>query len=115
MRRSAVRSRTQSRKMPATTHAPAGKSSAERRGAPVFAYVRADRSPIFERGVITRPDLVLVADETIVPVPAAGVLVGLDAHLLQHADKDVAQRGIVVRTERQVLPMAKPTAREDDR
>ncbi len=53
---------------------------AERRGAPVFAYVRADRAPIFERGVILRPDLVLVADDTIVPVPGAGVLAGLDGH-----------------------------------
>ncbi|MEO2168127.1 MAG: 2-oxoacid:acceptor oxidoreductase family protein [bacterium] len=35
---------------------------AERRGAPVFAYVRADRAPINERGVIRRPDLVVVAD-----------------------------------------------------
>jgi len=52
---------------------------AERRGAPIFAYVRADRAPIFERGVILRPDLVLVADDTIVPVPGAGVLAGLDA------------------------------------
>jgi pyruvate ferredoxin oxidoreductase gamma subunit len=53
---------------------------AERRGAPIFAYVRAARAPIFERGIITNPDLVLVADDTIVPVPAAGVLAGLDAH-----------------------------------
>ena len=50
---------------------------AERRGAPLFAYVRADRRPIHERGVITRPDLVLVADESLVPVPSAGVLQGL--------------------------------------
>ena len=50
---------------------------AERRGAPIFAYVRADRQPIKERGVITRPDLVIVADETLVPVPAAGVLQGV--------------------------------------
>ncbi|MFM2129618.1 MAG: hypothetical protein RL477_1164 [Pseudomonadota bacterium] len=53
---------------------------AERRGAPIFAYVRADRAPIFERGVIRNPDLVLVADETLVPIPVAGVLDGLDAH-----------------------------------
>jgi pyruvate ferredoxin oxidoreductase gamma subunit len=50
---------------------------AERRGAPIFAYVRAARAPIHERGVITRPDLVIVADETLVPVPAAGVLQGI--------------------------------------
>jgi pyruvate ferredoxin oxidoreductase gamma subunit len=50
---------------------------AERRGAPIFAYVRAAKRPIHERGVITRPDLVVVADETLVPVPAAGVLQGV--------------------------------------
>jgi pyruvate ferredoxin oxidoreductase gamma subunit len=52
---------------------------AERRGAPIFAYVRAARTPIHERGVITRPDLVIVADETLVAVPAAGVLQGVTA------------------------------------
>jgi pyruvate ferredoxin oxidoreductase gamma subunit len=55
---------------------------AERRGAPIFAYVRADQGPINERGIIRRPDLVVVADETLVPVPAAGVLAGIDAHTL---------------------------------
>ena len=50
---------------------------AERRGAPIFAYVRADRRPINERGVIRRPDLVIVADETLVLIPAAGVLEGI--------------------------------------
>lgn len=53
--------------------------AAERRGAPIFAYVRADRRPIHERGVIERPDLVVVADESLVPLPAAGVLAGVDA------------------------------------
>lgn len=50
---------------------------AERRGAPIFAFVRAARAPIRERGIITRPDLVIVADETLVPVAAAGVLQGV--------------------------------------
>jgi pyruvate ferredoxin oxidoreductase gamma subunit len=50
---------------------------AERRGAPIFAYVRAAKAPIHERGVIARPDLVVVTDETLVAVPAAGVLQGL--------------------------------------
>ena len=36
---------------------------AERRGAPIFAYVRAARETINERGIITRPDLVIVADD----------------------------------------------------
>jgi pyruvate ferredoxin oxidoreductase gamma subunit len=52
---------------------------AERRGAPIFAYVRAARTRINERGIITRPDLVVVADDTLVPVPAAGVLAGISA------------------------------------
>jgi pyruvate ferredoxin oxidoreductase gamma subunit len=52
---------------------------AERRGAPIFAYVRADRRPINERGVIRQPDLVIVADETLVLIPAAGVLEGISA------------------------------------
>jgi pyruvate ferredoxin oxidoreductase gamma subunit len=50
---------------------------AERRGAPIFAYVRAARETINERGIITRPDLVIVADDTLVPVPASGVLAGV--------------------------------------
>ncbi len=50
---------------------------AERRGAPIFAYVRASKSAIQERGIIRRPDLVLVADDTLVTIPAAGVLSGV--------------------------------------
>ena len=50
---------------------------AERRGAPIFATVRADRKPIRERGVIPRPHLVVCADETLLPVATAGVLAGL--------------------------------------
>ncbi|NIP29808.1 MAG: hypothetical protein GTO02_05940, partial [Candidatus Dadabacteria bacterium] len=50
---------------------------AERRGAPIFAYVRASKQPIYERGIIKRPDLVIVADETLVPIPASGVLSGI--------------------------------------
>jgi len=53
---------------------------AERRGAPIFSFVRADRKPIHERGIITRPDLVLIADDTLVAIPAAGCLQGLDEH-----------------------------------
>ncbi|UCC56442.1 MAG: 2-oxoacid:acceptor oxidoreductase family protein [Gammaproteobacteria bacterium] len=53
---------------------------AERRGAPIFAYVRAAREAIDERGIITRPDLVIVADDTLVPEPASGVLAGVDEH-----------------------------------
>jgi len=52
---------------------------AERRGAPLYATVRAARTPIHERGVVNHPDLVIVADETLVPIPAANVLLGVSA------------------------------------
>ena len=66
--------------------------SAERRGAPIFAYVRADNQPINERGVITQPDLVIVADDSLIPVPASGVLSGVDQHtvLLINSDESAA-------------------------
>ena len=50
---------------------------AERRGAPVSAYVRIARAAIFERGVIPVPDLVVVADDTLLDDPAAAPLAGL--------------------------------------
>ena len=53
---------------------------AERRGAPIFAYVRAAKKAINERGVINQPDLVIVADDSLVAVPAAGVLQGITEH-----------------------------------
>jgi pyruvate ferredoxin oxidoreductase gamma subunit len=53
---------------------------AERRGAPIDASVRASRAPLRERGALRSPDLVVVADETLIAVAAAGVLAGVDAH-----------------------------------
>ena len=68
---------------------------AERRGAPIFAYVRADKAPVNERGIITQPDLVIVADDTLVGMPAAGVMQGVDHHTVllinSHEDADVWQ------------------------
>jgi pyruvate ferredoxin oxidoreductase gamma subunit len=52
----------------------------ERRGAPVSAYTRIAKDPIRERGVIVRPDLVVVADASLIADPAARVLEGLDEH-----------------------------------
>jgi pyruvate ferredoxin oxidoreductase gamma subunit len=43
---------------------------AERRGAPLYATVRAALHPIDERGEILRPDLVVLADEMLAAVPA---------------------------------------------
>lgn len=63
---------------------------AERRGAPIFAYVRAARNPINERGVINRPDLVVVADDTLVPIPAAGVMQGVTEGTVLLVDSTVS-------------------------
>lgn len=49
---------------------------AERRGAPIFAYVRASRGPVNERGVIHNPDLVLVADETLALISSGEIMRG---------------------------------------
>jgi len=57
----------------------APKYGAERRGAPIFSTVRAAREPINERGIVHHPDLVVVADDTLLAVPAAGTLLGIDA------------------------------------
>ncbi|MEM5793544.1 MAG: 2-oxoacid:acceptor oxidoreductase family protein [Candidatus Aenigmatarchaeota archaeon] len=37
---------------------------AERRGAPVVSFVRIDEKPILERGYITKPDIILILDDT---------------------------------------------------
>ncbi len=64
---------------------------AERRGAPIVAYVRAARAPIDERGTIANPDLVVVADASLFQVPTAAVLQGIDgrAALLIATAEDV--------------------------
>lgn len=61
---------------------------AERRGAPIFAYVRASREVINERGIIRRPDLIVVADDSLMPVPAAGILQGAEQHTILLVNSD---------------------------
>ncbi len=52
---------------------------AERRGAPIAAFTRLAHEPILERGAITSPDLVVVADDTLLTEPAAQPLAGCDS------------------------------------
>lgn len=49
---------------------------AERRGAAVTAFARISETPIRERGMIAQPDLIVLADDTLLNDPAAGVLAG---------------------------------------
>jgi pyruvate ferredoxin oxidoreductase gamma subunit len=82
---------------------------AERRGAPIFAYVRASREPINERGIIQQPDLVLVADDTLVAVPAAGVLNGIAEQtilvLYSNTDEQTWQRRLNLNCRILVIPV----------
>lgn len=86
---------------------------AERRGAPIFAYVRAARKTIHERGIIRQPDLVIVADDTLIPIPAAGVLSGISKKsiLLIHSSTDSAtwQQRLNHAGQILTLPVALPT------
>jgi pyruvate ferredoxin oxidoreductase gamma subunit len=51
---------------------------AERRGAPVAAFTRIAKEPIRERGIITHPNLVVVADASLIGDPTARVFEGVD-------------------------------------
>jgi pyruvate ferredoxin oxidoreductase gamma subunit len=51
---------------------------AERRGAPVAAFTRIANEPIRERGLIVRPDLVMIADASLIQDPAARVRDGVE-------------------------------------
>jgi pyruvate ferredoxin oxidoreductase gamma subunit len=51
---------------------------AERRGAPVAAFTRIAKEPIHERGLIARPDLVVIGDASLIQDPTARVLDGIE-------------------------------------
>lgn len=55
---------------------------AERRGAPVAAFVRFGTGPISERGYIENPDAVVVMDDSLLHAAEAAVLSGLDSSSL---------------------------------
>ena len=52
---------------------------AERRGAPMVAFTRIDTGPIKQRGIIACPDLVVIADSSLIQDSTARVLDGVDA------------------------------------
>lgn len=52
---------------------------AERRGAPVTSFTRIDGESILERGAISQPDLIVVADRTLLEDAGAHVLAGQEA------------------------------------
>lgn len=62
---------------------------AERRGAPVVSFVRIGQDRIDERGYITKPDITVVMDDSLLGSPDAAVLDGLPEHglLLLNSDR----------------------------
>jgi pyruvate ferredoxin oxidoreductase gamma subunit len=77
---------------------------AERRGAPVAAFIRFGEDPISERGYIERPDVLVLLDESLLDDPDAAVLDGVDDRALvlanseHRGDELQRRRGIAART-----------------
>ncbi|MFO0707794.1 MAG: 2-oxoacid:acceptor oxidoreductase family protein [Nitrospira sp.] len=63
---------------------------AERRGAPVAAFTRLGHEPIRERGFVARPDLVVVADASLMRDPAARVMDGVGADTILFVNAPVS-------------------------
>lgn len=71
---------------------------AERRGAPVSAFTRIAKEPIRERGLIARPDLVVIADASLIPDPVARVLEGIDDRTAVFVNSPLAPEDLRART-----------------
>ncbi len=87
----------------------APKYGAERRGASMSAYVRADRKNIYERGVIQNPDLVVAADESLLMVIPELIFEGLNERsmllLNSSGNIDELQERLDVKSEVVYLPL----------
>jgi pyruvate ferredoxin oxidoreductase gamma subunit len=88
---------------------------AERRGAPIFAYVRADQKTINERGIINQPGLVVVADDTLIGMASAGVTQGVDEHtvLLINSHENAETWGQRLNTKARILILEASEEAED--
>jgi len=71
---------------------------AERRGAPVAAFTRIAQEPICERGIITHPGFVVVADATLINDPAARVHEGINEETVVFVNSPVSPEEIRAQT-----------------
>lgn len=71
---------------------------AERRGAPVAAFTRFGREPIRERGAIAHPDLVVVADASLLEDPAAHVSDGITDQTILFVNSPLTTEQLRART-----------------
>lgn len=70
---------------------------AERRGAPVMAFVRLSREPIQERGYVERPDVLVVTDAAQIAQPDAGILAGTGRGTLMLVNSPLPAADLVAR------------------
>ena len=70
---------------------------AERRGAPVVAFVRLADGPILERGYVERPDVLVITDASQLGLPEAAVLDGVHPGTLVLVNSPAAAEGIASR------------------
>ena len=85
---------------------------AERRGAPVLAFARIDKTPVLERGVITQPDFIICGDDTLLESPEIGVLQGAktaSAVFINTANLDTLKKKIDLGTHAVALDMNQKT------
>ncbi|ODT43344.1 MAG: hypothetical protein ABS70_08350 [Nitrospira sp. SCN 59-13] len=69
---------------------------AERRGAPVAAFTRFGREPIRERGAITHPDVIVVADASLLDDATARVLDGMDGETVLFVNSSLSAAALRV-------------------
>lgn len=71
---------------------------AERRGAPVSAFARLAHEPILERGLIAHPDLIVVADESLLSHPTARALEGASEQTAVFVNSPQASESVATQT-----------------
>ncbi len=67
---------------------------AERRGAPVAAFTRFSREPIRERGGIAHPDVIVLADASLLEEPVAHVLDGVTDQTVLFVNSSLSQEAL---------------------
>lgn len=85
---------------------------AERRGAPVVAFARINKTPVLERGVITQPDFIICGDDTLLESPEIGVLQGAktaSAVFINTANLEALKKKISIETHAVALDLNKKT------
>ncbi len=71
---------------------------AERRGAPVAAFTRIAKEQIRERGIIIHPDVVIVADASLISDPTARAFQGVDERTVVFVNSSLSPQQVATQT-----------------